>query len=75
MQFMPNNKEEYRVMPVLLINVITLYISLELLLMKGKQKFPPAKHFPALLYFLVLSLVAHIIHFAEQLHSLLLGSY
>lgn len=43
--------------------------------MKDKQKFPPAKHFPALLYFLVLSLVAHIIHFAEQLHSLLLGSY
>lgn len=75
MQFMPNNKEEYRMMPVLLINVITLYISLELLLMKGKQKFPLTKHFPAPLYFLALSLVVHIIHFAEQLHSLLLGSY
>lgn len=75
MQFVPSNKEEYCIMPVLLINVITLYISLELLLMKGKQKFPPAKHFPAPLYFLVSSLVAHIIHFAEQLHSLLLGSY
>lgn len=36
---MPNNKEGYNMMPVLLINVITLYISLELLLMKGKQKF------------------------------------
>lgn len=43
--------------------------------MKDKQKFPPAKHFPAPLHFLVLSLVAHIIHFAEQRHSLLLGSY
>lgn len=75
MQFMPNDKEEYRVVPVLLINVITLYVSLELLLMKGKQRFPPAKHFPAPLYFLVPSLVAHITHFAEQLHSLLLGSY
>lgn len=75
MQFMPNNKEEYRVMPALLINVSTLYISWELLLMKGKQKSPPAKDFPAPFHFLVLSLVAHIIHFAEQLHSLLLGSY
>lgn len=72
---MPNNEEEYSVMPVLLINAITLYISSELLLMKGKQKFPPAKYFPALLYFLVLSLAAHIIHFAEQLLSLLLCSY
>lgn len=75
MQFMPNNKGEYCLMPVLLINVITLYISLELLLMKGKQKYPPAKHFPALLYFRILSLVAHIIHFAGQLHLLLSGGY
>lgn len=45
MQFMPNDKEEYRVVPVLLINVITLYISLELLLMKGKQRFPPLNTF------------------------------
>lgn len=35
---MPNNKEGYNMMPVLLINVITLYISLELLLMKGQAE-------------------------------------
>lgn len=46
MQVMPNNKEKYHMMPAV-INVIKLYISLEFLLMKGKQKFPLTNNFPA----------------------------
>lgn len=42
---MPNENEAHGAMPISLINASLAYISIQFLLIKDKQKFPPTKHF------------------------------
>lgn len=58
-------------MPTSLINAPLVYISIQFLLIKDKQKFPLTKHFKVHICFLALFLKVYIICFAEYVNYLI----